>query len=802
MKFGYFDDLAREYVITDPHTPVKWINYIGTLDFGGFIDHTGGALLCRQDPALNRITKYSTQTPSSEMKGETLYLRLHTGEGVKVFSPFFVPTLDAYDLFETHVGLGYSRYVSEYFGLHIEVLVFVPQGAHVEVRQVRITNKQAQAVELDAVPLVEYTHVEALKQLTNGDWVPQTMVSRAAMFEQQRVLVQYAFMNRDRQINFFSATCPASSFETDRKEFLGANEYGTWQHPLSLDKPELTDHEANRGDNIAALMLHLGRLAAGETRSFITVLGQAANLDEAKSILQNWQTDAQVDAAFTAMQAEWQQRLSALQVHTPDADLDRMVNVFNIRQCWTTYYWSRYLSYYQLGFGSRGIGFRDSSQDVLAIMASGAKVGQTLVNKLLSVQKRNGSAYHQFNPLNMVAGEGESVEREDRPHYYSDDALWAVLAVTEYLKETGDFAYLKEEIPFYDKDKQEKTIETASVEEHLRRALYFTKTNVGQHGLPLLGFADWNDCVNLAAGAESLFTAHLYGRALLAVISLYRTLGKPEEARAFQADYDAMKKAVEDSAWDGEWYKRYFDYDGSPLGSHVNEKGRIYLNGQSWAVLSGFAAPERAQQAMESVTKYLNTPYGIKLSAPGFDGFDPRVGGITTYPPGAKENGGIFLHPNPWAMIAETMLGHGDRAKQYYDQINPAKRNETIEVYECEPYVYAQNILGDEHPQFGLARNSWLSGTSSWTYQAATQYILGVRADYSGLIIDPCIPAAWEGFTLDRRCRGAVYHIRVHNPNHVCKGVVRMEINGNKVFGNCAAYQAAGSENMIEVWLG
>ena len=802
MKFGYFDDIAREYVITDPHTPVKWINYIGSLDFGGFIDHTGGALLCRQDPALNRITKYSTQTPSSEMKGETLYLRLHTDEGFKVFSPFFVPTLDAYDLFETHVGLGYNRYVSEYYGLHIEVLVFVPQGSHVEVRQVRVTNQQNREVELDAVPLVEYTHVEALKQLTNGDWVPQTMVSRAAMSAQQRVLVQYAFMNRDRQINFFSANCPASSFETDRKEFLGANEYGTWQHPLSLDKSEFADHEANRGDNIAALMLHLGRLAAGETRSFITVLGQAANLDEAKSILQDWQTDAQVNAAFTDMQAEWQQRLSALQVHTPDADLDRMVNIFNIRQCWTTYYWSRYLSYYQLGFGSRGIGFRDSSQDVLAIMASGAKVGQTLVNKLLSVQKRNGSAYHQFNPLNMIAAEGESVEREDRPHYYSDDALWAVLAVTEYLKETGDFAYLKEEIPFYDKDKQEKIIETASVEEHLRRALHFTKTNVGQHGLPLLGFADWNDCVNLAAGAESLFTAHLYGRALLAVISLYQTLGRSEEARSFQADYDAMKKAVEDSAWDGEWYKRYFDYDGSPLGSHVNEKGKIYLNGQSWAVLSGFAAPERAKQAMESVTKYLNTPYGIKLSAPGFDGFDPRVGGITTYPPGAKENGGIFLHPNPWAMIAETMLGHGDRAKQYYDQINPAKRNETIEVYECEPYVYAQNILGDEHPQFGLARNSWLSGTSSWTYQAATQYILGVRADYSGLVIDPCIPAAWDGFTVDRRCRGAVYHIRVHNPGHVCKGVARMEVNGNKVSGNCAAYQAAGSENIIEVWLG
>ena len=521
MQFGTFDDNAREYVITDPRTPVKWINYIGDLNFGGFIDHTGGALLCRKDPALNRISKYLTQTPSSEMKGETLYLRLRDGKKEHVFSPFFVPTLDPYDRFETRVGPGYSRFVSEYYGLHCEILVFVPPGQPLEVRQVKITNCQKAAVEVDAIPLVEYTHFDALKQLTNADWVPQTMVSRAFMFAGRRVLVQYAFMNRETQLNFFSANLPASSFETDRKVFLGANEYGTWQHPLSLDRAELGNHQANRGDNIGALLLRIGKIVPGETRSFITVLGQAADFAAVEANLARWQTDAQVEAAFQTLKETWEERFSAIQVHTPDPDLDRMVNVYNIRQCWTTHAWSRYLSYYQLGYGSRGIGFRDSSQDVLAVLASGAASARALIDQLLSVQKRDGSAMHQFNPLSHIASEGDSLERADRPHYYSDDALWAVLAVTEYLKETGDLAYLEQVIPFYEKGNNGLPLESGSVLDHLRRALNFTRTHLGAHGLPLLGFADWNDTVNLAEGAESLFTANLYGRALLAIIDLY-----------------------------------------------------------------------------------------------------------------------------------------------------------------------------------------------------------------------------------------------------------------------------------------
>ena len=385
---------------------------------------------------------------------------------------------------------------------------------------------------------------------------------------------------------------------------------------------------------------------------------------------------------------------------------------------------------------------------------------------------------HQFNPLTLEGSAGDSLEMEDRPHYYSDDHLWVILASMAYLKETGDFGFLEEKIPFYEKDKKGESLESGSVRQHLERGLRFTCKDVGQHGLPLLGFADWNDTVNLPAGAESLFTANLYGKALLEMIALFDYLGDRSAADRFRRDYEEMKSRFEAAAWDGEWYLRYFDDNGEPLGSSKNLYGQIDLNGQSWPVISGFAAPERARTAMDAVYRKLNTKYGIKLTTPGFDGYDPKYGGVTTYPPGAKENGGIFLHPNPWAMIAETLLGNGERAYEYYAQINPAEHNDRIEVYECEPYVYAQNILGDEHPQFGLARNSWLSGTAAWCYQAATQWILGIRPEFGGLRIDPCLPLTWDGFSVARRFRGRGLSITVHNPEGVSKGVTRMTVDG------------------------
>jgi cellobiose phosphorylase len=803
MKYGYFDDENREYVITNPKTPTKWINYIGTLAFGGFVDHTGGSLICKGDPALNRITKYIPQLPSSEFKGETLYLRLRQANGYRVFSPYFVPTLDGYDRYECHVGLGYTRILSEFYGIRSEVTIFVPLAESRVLRDIRITNISGETVELDVVPVVEYTHFDALKQFTNADWVPQTMQSRAFKDgDGGTILTQYAFMRLGRAINHFTSNLPVSSFESDRARFLGDNEYGTWAAPLSLQEAELGNYEAHRGDNIAALLHHLGELQPGETRRLITQLGQDAGVEQALPRIGLFRGEDQVDRAFEQLGQFWDEYLSKMRVDTPDADMNRMLNIHNPRQCHVTQNWSRYLSLYQLGFGARGIGFRDTSQDVMSIMAHAPQDGRGLIESLLQVQRRDGAAMHQFNPLTMVANRGESRYVEGAPDYYGDDHLWVILAIGAYLKETGDLAFLDTLIPYYEKDGAENPIETGTVLDHMERAIAFTRTNVGAHGLPLLGFADWNDTVNLAPGAESLFIANLYGRALLEMIDLARHRGDAQAVDRYTAFYEEMKATFNEHGWDGEWYVRYFDADGSPLGSRTNSEGQIYANGQSWPVISGFATPERAEAALASVFTELNTGNGIKLSTPGYSGFDPSKGGISTYPPGAKENGGIFLHANPWVIIAETLVANGERAFQYYDQMNPAAKNAKIDEFQCEPYVYPQNILGDEHLQFGLARNSWLTGTASWAYQAATQYILGIRPTYDGLCIDPCIPAAWDGFKVTRRFRGGTYQIEVKNPDQVNKGIMSIRLNGEAITGNVVPALTRDRTHQITVIMG
>lgn len=804
MKYGYFDDANREYVITTPKTPVKWVNYVGTMDFGGIVDHTGGSLICRKDPALNRIVKYIPQLPASDFKGETLYLRIVEGpKQYRIFSPFFVPTLDPYDRYECHVGLGYNRYLTEFYGIRTEVTVFVPRNAACVVREIRVTNLRKEAVEIDAIPVVEYTHFDALKQFNNADWVPQTMQSKAVPEAGGLLtLLQYPFMNKDRQVNYFTSNLPVSSFESDRKRFLGDHEYGTFKLPLALLEPELGDYEALRGDNIGALLHHLGSIAPGETKTLILQLGQAENAQAATEAAAKYRSPKAVHEDFAAQRAFWDDYLDKLQVQTPDPSFNSMVNVHNPRQCYTTKNWSRYLSLYQLGLGERGIGFRDSSQDVLGVLDRVPEEARELMEMLLSVQKRDGSAMHQLNPLTRVANEGDSREREDRPQYYGDDHLWIVLSVCWYVKETGNTEFLNRQVPFYEKNREGAPIESGSVLEHLKRAVAFSKKDTGAHGLPLLGFADWNDTVNLPTGAESMFNANLYGVALRELTELCEALEDHVAVEAYRIDYANIKKTFNECAWDGQWFIRYFDADGSPVGSHHNSEGKIYANGQSWPVISGFAGLDRARTALQSVHELLNTKNGIKLSAPGYKGFDQTKGGVTTYPPGAKENGGIFLHANPWVMIAETLVGNGDRAYQYYHQINPAAKNDAIDEFECEPYAYPQNILGDEHPQFGLARNSWLSGTSAWTYTAATKYILGILPAHAGLKIDPCIPKAWEGFTVTRVFRGARYEIQVKNPTRTSRGVAELMVDGKRVEGNVVPLAPAGSTVSVEVTLG
>ena len=783
MNYGYFDDKNREYIITNPKTPVKWINYVGTLSFGGIVDHTGGSLITKGDPALNRIVKYIPQLPNSDFKGESLYLRIKEKDGYKVFSPFFVPTLDRYDKYECHVGLGYQKIISEFYNIKTEITIFVPTGSNVVVRDIKVTNLRDENVEIDIIPVVEFSHFDALKQFTNADWVPQTMTVDAERKDDGTVVLkQYAFMKKEYENNFFTSNYPADSFQTDRKLFLGDNEYGTWKNPLELQNSSLSNYEARRGDNIAAILHKMGTITPNETVRIATQLGQSEP-DKIDDSIEKYKDFINVNKAFNELSQFWDDYLSKMYFDTPDPAFNSMINIHNPRQCHTTLNWSRYLSLYQLGLGARGLGFRDSSQDVLGILPAVPDEGRKLIEKLLSVQKPDGSAMHQFFPLTMEANEGDSRE-EGEKQYYGDDHLWIILSVCDYLKETGDYDFLDKEISFYDKDLELEEREKATVFEHLKRSLNFTKNNTGKHGLPLLGFADWNDTVNLPGDAESVFIANLYGRALLKMISLLTYLGKDELLNEYKKDYEHMKSIVNNICWDGEWYIRYIEEDGTPIGSKQNQQGQIYTNAQSWSVLSRFASLDRAKTALDSVNKIMNTEFGIKLSHPGYNGFDPNIGGVTTYPPGAKENGGIFLHSNPWVIIAETLLGNGDRAVQYYNQINPAAKNDIIDRYELDPYCYPQNILGDEHPQFGLARNHWLSGTSSWVYQAATKYILGIRPQHTGLKIDPCIPKNWEGFKAVRKFRDSTYNISVRNPDKVSKGVIKMTVDGNQIDGN------------------
>lgn len=819
MNYGYFDLENREYVITNPKTPVKWINYLGTINFGGIIDHTGGMLLCRDDPALNRMYKYIPQLPASSFNGSTVYIRFRINEEqnkqninnkfntdkdpFQIFSPLYTPTLDPFEKFECHIGLSYNRYNTKFYDIQYRATQFVPLNSTTVLQKIEITNHRQMEIELDLIPVVDYSHPDALKQLNNADWVPQTMQSKIYRPEQaQPILLQYPFFSKEWRVNYITANAKVSSFQSDRRKFLGKNGYGTWSAPEELKNKKLSDYEALRGDNIGALLIELGRIKPGETKTIIVQYGQTESIEQILPSIQKFYDSSQFDYEFSKLNAFWQNHFSKVKIQTPNDAMNQMLNLFNPYQCYTTFNWSRFLSLYQLGLGARGIGFRDSAQDVLGIIDRTPQNAKILIEKLLSVQLRDGSAMHQFFPLTMQGMRGDSETMEDRDPFYGDDHLWIIFSICEYLKETGDYDFLEKKIPFYEKNPDDCPLECGSVWDHIVRALNFTKTHCGVHNLPLLGFADWNDSVNLRKGAESMFIANLYGAALRETIELLEFLGKRDQQENFQNDYDEMKTNFNACAWDGEYFIRYLDVNGTPIGSSLSTKSKIYANGQSWPILSGFADNLNATLALESVNKYLNTIYGIKLNYPSFNNYDPNIGGITTYPPGAKENGGIFLHANPWVIIAETIVGNGDRAFQYYNQINPANRNDQIELFEVEPYVYPQNILGNEHPQFGLGRNSWLSGTASWCYQAGIKFILGVKPHHKGLQINPCIPKEWDKFEIMRQFRGSNYIITVSNPNHVNKGVRSISIDGNEIQSPFLPIFEEGETHHIEVVLG
>ncbi len=762
MKYGYFDEGAKEYVVTRPDTPTPWINYIGGGNYGGIVSNTGGGYSFHKDPQNRRITRYRYNSIPMDRPGRYIYIRdAATGE---YWNPGFQPSGKKLDSYSCRHGMGYTVLEGEYNGVAAGVTYFVPDDRDFEIWLLKIHNRTSVSKKLQIFSYAEFCFWDAIMDQQNVDWVQQINQCRY----DNGIITWYPHYISNNA-SFFATGAEVNSYDTNLETFIG--KYRSEANPMAVEQGACSNSISRRTNGVGAFCNEV-ELAGGETREIVFILGYTENRSDIRKEIEAYLDPCEAGQALERLNKYWEGYTGKLHVDTPDRDMNLFVNMWNQYQCKTTFNWSRFVSLYQLGLG-RGMGIRDSAQDTLGVMHTIPGQARELIVKLLQCQYTDGRAYHLFFPLTGEGGVGDApVKKFD---WYSDDHLWLILAVNAYVKETGDFAFLDQEVLYNDK----KT--SATVWEHLAKALEFTDCWKGPHNIALAGRADWNDTLNLDTGkgiAESVFTSMLFCRAAVEMMELSEYLGRKDDEVRFDGMYVQMKNAINETCWDGEWYKRAFDDESRPLGSKENTFGMIFINSQSWAVLGKVSDSERTIKCLDSVNKYLNTKYGIVSMYPAYTQHDHTKGGITTYPPGAKENGGIFLHTNPWVMIAEIMTGNGERAFEYYKQILPARRNNDADLLEVEPYVYPQNILGKEHPQFGIGRNSWLSGTAAWNMVASSQYILGIKPGYDCLLVDPCIPSSWDGFRAMRVFRGAEYSIEVKNPSHVCSGVKKITLNG------------------------
>jgi cellobiose phosphorylase len=745
--YGYFDAVAREYVITRPDTPTPWINYLGEGRYGGIISNTAGGYSFDRDPKNRRVTRYRYNSIPADQPGRYVYLR--DQDNAVYWSPTWQPVPGrALETYECRHGAGYTRISSVFQGIAAEILYFVPPGASCEIWQMKVKNLGDRPRNLRAFSYAEFSYFDAMTDMTNLDWAAHIMHARV----EDGVI--YASTQFRPEITFFAASRAPAGFDTDREVFIGrCRDLG---NPQVVESGLPQGSLAPRGNTIGGLC-HDIALEPGAESELVYVLGISEDMAEIQEQLARYLQAGATAAAFAELQADWASFLSSFKVETPDPEMDAMLNFWNPVQCRTTLYWSRFVSAYETGLG-RGMGTRDSAQDTLATVQSVPGHARRTLESLWRLQFRDGHTWHQVFPLTGEGGPGLAGEFPTWPQWFCDDHLWLVIASVAYLRETGDFAYLSQTTPYWDGADPDE-----SVWGHLLRAVQFTCDHLGPHGLPRLGFADWDDTMNLDHGsgkAESVWCAQQFCKAALDMAELCAALGKPAERERFLGLHAEMCDRINASSWDGAWYARAYDDEGRPLGIHSEAFHQISLNPQTWAVLGESGPRERQEQAMESIHRELNTPYGVRLLAPAYRAADDRIRGTTTYPPGAKENGGIFCHANAWVIAAAAKLGWGDRAYQYYRQVLPLARADA-DTYMVEPYVYCQNICGPEHPQYGMGRNAWLTGTAAWTYVAGTQYLLGIRPTFQGLQIAPALPSAWPGFSAQRVFRGVIYHITV-----------------------------------------
>lgn len=811
MKFGHFDDANKEYVIETPKTPYPWINYLGSENFFGLVSNTGGGYCFYRDARLRRLTRYRYNNIPLDNGGRYYYIH----DQGDYWTPGWMPVKRDLDFYECRHGLGYTSITGERNGLRVKQLQFVPLGVTGEVHQLTVSNVSDAPKDVKLFSFVEFCLWNANDDMTNFQ---RNLSTGEVEIKGSVIYHKTEYRERRDHYSFFSVNTEVDGFDTDRDSFLGA--YNGLDTPAVVAEGKSANSVASGWSPIASHGINIS-LQPGEEKTFVFVLGYIENPEEekwespgvinktrAQAMIDQFATDEGVDKAMAELASYWDGLLSKYTLTAPDDKLNRMVNIWNPYQCMVTFNMSRSASYFESGIG-RGMGFRDSNQDLLGFVHQIPERARERIIDIASTQFEDGSAYHQYQPLtkkgNNEVGSG-----------FNDDPLWLILGTAAYIKESGDYSILDEQVPF-----DSNPDNTATLFEHLKRSFFHVIHNLGPHGLPLIGRADWNDCLNLNCfskepGESFQTTANIEGRVAESVfiaglfvfvgpdyVELCKRRGLHEEAEQAQAHIESMRKTTLEHGFDGDWFLRAYDHYGNKIGSKENDEGKIFIEPQGFCVMAGIGVEEGlAAKALQSVEEHLETDYGIILQTPPYSKYYLNLGEISSYPPGYKENAGIFCHNNPWIMIAETVLGNGDRAFELYRKIAPAYLEEISEIHRMEPYVYAQMIAGRDAVRHGEAKNSWLTGTAAWNYIAITQSILGIQADFDGLRIDPCIPKDWNGFSIVREFRGNTFNIAISNPNGVSKGVASLTVDGKALEGNTIPVSGSGGTYQVEVVLG
>ncbi len=790
MKFGYFDDDNKEYVITNPRTPYPWINYLGNKDFFSIISNTAGGYSYYKDARLRRITRYRYNNVPIDDGGKYFYIK----DEDKVWSPGWKPCKTELDEYECRHGLGYSKITGKYNDVSAEVLHFVPLDFDGEVQKLTLTNSGDSSKSLKIYSTTEWALWDALDDMTNFQRnfnIGEVEVEGSVIYHKTE------YRERRDHYAFYSVNQPISGFDTDRESFFGL--YNGFDSPEMVNAGKCGNSMANGWAPIASHYIEI-TLKPGESKEFVYILGYVENEQNSKftspnvinkskalDMIDKFSSADMVNDAVVELKKYWEELLYNLHITSDDSKLDRMVNIWNQYQCMITYFFSRSASYFESGIG-RGMGFRDSNQDIIGMVHMVPEFAKQRIIDLAATQMKDGSAYHQYQPLTK---KGNS----EIGGNFNDDPLWLILAVSAYIKETGDWTLLDLKVPFDDDNNSEITLF-----DHISSSFYHVVENLGPHGLPLIGRADWNDCLNLNCFsenpgepfqttenksnnvAESVMIAGMFVMYGNEFVRICDKTGNTEQAKVAKGHVTDMINTIDNHGWDGEWFLRAYDNFGDKIGSKENDEGQIFIESQGFCAMAGIGHEDgRAQKAMDSVSERLATPYGIVLVNPPFTSYKLNLGEISSYPPGYKENAGIFCHNNPWIIISEAMLGNNDKAFDYYSRIAPAYLEEMSELHKTEPYVYSQMIAGKDAATPGQAKNSWLTGTAAWNLYSISHYILGIRPDYKGLIVDPKIPKSIKEIKITRKFRGATYTINITNNGG---NNSQITIDGKEISGN------------------